>query len=108
MKVHIVDDPRLVRVKDGKFQTDGKGEFLLDENGDRIWIEGECSVLREDVENAKAFARELIRETNPRIRQQWEHEYYKDLKEQYCSAQVAGAMLSKVWEWTAKTEDDDD
>ena len=100
MKVEIVTDPSMVKVIDGRYQVDANHEFVLDENGDRIWIEGECRVLREDVDAAKDFAKELIQETNPRIRQQWEHEYYKDLKERYCSAQVAGAMLAKVWEWT--------
>lgn len=93
MKVGIVDDPQMVRVVNGYKAKD-------QETGEEIWIEGECRVLREDVEAAKDFARELMRETNPRLRQQWEHDYYADLKERYCSAQVAGAMLMKVWDWT--------
>ena len=88
MKVSIVEDPRQVMVMDG--YTDSRtGQ----------WVEGECRILREDVEDAKAFAKELMKEDNPRIRQQWEHDYYKQIKEMY-SAQVAGAMLKKIWDWT--------
>lgn len=97
MKVGIVDDPSRVKVIEGHKSKDP-------ETGDEIWIEGECRILREDIEAAKEFAKELLRETNPRIIQKWEHEYYADLKERYGSAQVAGAMLMKVWEWTGKTK----
>lgn len=97
MKVGIVDEPRRVKVVDGYKSTDRA-------TGEEIWIEGECRIMREDVEAAKEFAKELIKETNPRIIQKWEHDYYADLKERYGSAQVAGAMLMKVWEWTGKTK----
>ena len=107
VKVGIVNSPSEVRVIDGKFQMDGKGEFALDEKGNRIWIEGECRILREDVEAAKEFCKELMKETNPRIRQQWEKSYYDDLKERYCSAQVAGAMLMKVWDWTKEQKEEE-
>ena len=92
MKVGIVSEPSQVRVVNGRKSKD--------EAGQEVWIEGECRILREDVEAAKEFAKELRKETNPRIRQQWEKAYYDDLKEKYCSAQVAGAMLMKVWDWT--------
>ena len=88
MKVTIVDDPRKVMVRDGRRDP---------ETGE--WTEGECCVLREDVDNAKAFAKELMQESNMRVRQSWEHDYYKQVKEQY-SGQVAGAWLMKVWDWT--------
>ena len=100
MKVEIVNDPSQVRVIEGYYQRDSNHELVLDEDGNQIWVEGECRVLREDVEAAKDFAKELMKEDNLRIRQQWEHEYYADLKERYGSAQVAGAMLMKVWDWT--------
>ena len=93
MKVNIVEDPRLVRVCDG----------WKDENG--VFHAGECWVLREDVENAKAFAAELRKEKDKKVIQEWEKSYFKQVKEQY-SAQVAGAMLAKVWEW-APTYDDE-
>ena len=81
MKVEIVNDPSQVRVTEGYFQRDANQEFVLDEEGNRIWVEGSCRVMREDVDAAKDFARELLKEENPRIRQKWEHAYYAHLKE---------------------------
>ena len=104
MKVGVVDDPKDVRVVEGYYQLDSNHEFVLDADGHQIWIEGECRVLREDVEAAKEFAKEVMKEDNMRIRQEWERAYYADLKERYGSAQVAGAMLMKVWDWTKGTK----
>ena len=91
MIVKIVNDPAQVRVDDGDPEKK---------------IEGTAYILREDVETAKEFARELMKEDNAAIRRRWEHDYYKQVKEQYCSAHVAGALLMKVWEWTKKEDDD--
>lgn len=84
MKIHIIDDPAQVRVDDG----DPK-------NG----VEGTAYILREDIEAAKEFTRELMKEENTIIRRQWEKAYYKQVKEQY-SPHVAGALLQKVWDWS--------
>lgn len=92
MKVKVTTDPSKVKVYDGYKKQDPI-------TGEETWIEGECVILKDDVENAKAFAKELRKETNPRVIQAWEHDYYKQIKEQY-SAQVAGAMLGLVWDWS--------
>lgn len=88
MKLHIVDDPALVHITDG----DPK-------NG----VEGEAYILKDDLDNAKDFTRELMKEPNMTIRQRWERAYYKQVKEQY-TAHVAGALLQKVWDWTKDEE----
>lgn len=66
--------------------------------------ESEATLMRTELANAKAFARELKQETNPRVRQQWEHEYYKQIKEEYGSAKVAGALLGMVWKFCGEAE----
>ena len=95
MKVTTVSDPGQVRIIDGYRDPET-----------HEWVEGECRILKEDVEDAKAFARELIQETDMKVRQQWEKDYYKQIKERY-SAQVAGALLMKVWDWTKQTPVDE-
>lgn len=93
MRVSTTDDPKEVYVRDGYYyRAPGKQE--------EKWIEGECKILRSDVLNAKEFARELMKEDNPRICQQWEHDYFKQMSEQYNSKQVAGALLHMIWDWT--------
>lgn len=68
--------------------------------------ESEATLMRTELANAKAFARELKLETNPRVRQKWEHEYYKGLKEEYGSAKVAGALLGMVWKFCGEAENE--
>ena len=77
------------------------------ETGEEEWHEGECRILQEDLDNAKQFAREVMQEKNLDIRRQWEHDFYASVKEQY-SAQVAGALLMKVWDWTKQDAEEED
>ena len=68
--------------------------------------ESEATLMRTELANAAAFAKELRKETNPRLRQQWEHDYYKQIKEEYGSAKVAGALLAKVWQFCGEVENE--
>ena len=95
MKVTITDDPRKSFVRDGYKKKN--------EDGTETFIEGECCIMRDDVEGAKEFARQLLKEPNAKVRQQWEKDYYHMMKERY-SAQVAGALLMKVWDWAPSPE----
>ena len=92
MKVNITDDPSKVYVRNGYY-------YRAPGSREEKWIEGDCMILKEDIENAKAFARELMKEDNLRVIQQWEMDYFKQVREQY-SNQVAGALLMMVWDWT--------
>ena len=91
MKVEIIDDPALIYAKETDRDTG---------------VEGYARIMREDVEGAKAFAAELIKEPNLEVRRLWERQYYRDMKEKYASGGVAGALLAKVWEWTKEKTND--
>ena len=91
MKVTITDDPSQVY----SVETDREKD-----------IEGHARIMREDVEGAKEFAAELMKEPNMTVRRMWEREYYREMKEKYASGGVAGALLAKVWEWTKENNND--
>ena len=80
--------------------TDNPGDVFAVETNRDTGVEGSARIFRQDVEDAKAFAAELMKEPNLEIRRQWEREYYREMKEKYASGGVAGALLAKVWEWT--------
>lgn len=80
--------------------TDNPGEIFSVETDREKGVEGSARIMREDVEDAKAFAAELMKEPNLEVRRLWERQYYRDMKEKYASGGVAGALLAKVWEWT--------
>lgn len=98
MKLTVTTDPAKVRVRNSVQIKD-----LV--TGEMTWDEGECIVLQEDADGAKAFAKELYGETNPQIRRQWEHDYYADIKERYASGHVAGALLMIVWDFEKKIKE---
>lgn len=98
MKLSVTSDPAQVRVVNSK-------QIIDPQTGETRWIEGECVVLQEDADGAKAFAKELYGETNPQIRRQWEHDYYADIKERYNSGHVAGALLMIVWDFEKKIKE---
>lgn len=98
MKLTVTTDPAKVRVKNSV-------QIVDPATGETAWKEGECVVLQEDADGAKAFAKELYSETNPEIRRQWEHAYYADIKEKYASGHVAGALLMIVWDFEKKIKE---
>ena len=85
--------------------TDNPNEIFTVETDREKGVEGSARILREDVEGAKEFAAELLKEPNMTIRRMWEQAYYREMKEKYASGGVAGALLAKVWEWTKEGEE---
>lgn len=92
MKVTITEDPSKIYVRNGYY-------YRAPGSNEEKWVEGDCMILKEDIENAKAFARELMKEDDLRIIRKWEMDYFKQVRDQY-SNQVAGALLMMVWDWT--------
>ena len=86
-----------------EFTNDAAQVQIIERDSDN-GEESEATLMRTELANAKAFAKELRKETNPRVRQQWEHEYYKQIKEEYGSAKVAGALLGMVWKFCGEAE----
>ena len=70
--------------------------------------EEEVVVMKEDAEGVREFVKELKKETNARIRRQWEQDYYRDIKERYASAVIGAAMLRVVWDWMKEYEKEDE
>lgn len=102
MRVQTTDNPSEVFVREGYF-------YRAPGTQEDKWIEGDCKILNEDIRGAKEFAKELMKEENPRICQQWEHDYWKQMSEKYNSKQVGGALLFIVWQFTKpKYADDED